>query len=179
MAKLSLESMLQCARRRAITGAGALAFAFAALAAGAGAPLAPAQALPRLGEAGGELSLASLRGRVVYVDFWASWCAPCRQSMPYLDGLHRRLGERGLTVVGINKDEVPADAQRFLRRVPVSFPLLADPGDGAARAFGVTSMPGGFLVDRAGRVRFRHGSLAGESASALEAQIDALLLERP
>jgi thiol-disulfide isomerase/thioredoxin len=66
------------------------------------------------------------RGVVLYVDFWASWCVPCRQSMPALDALYRKHGPAGFAVVGVNKDVSAEDAKRFVQRVPVTFPLVAD-----------------------------------------------------
>jgi thiol-disulfide isomerase/thioredoxin len=121
------------------------------------------------------VSLAALRGRVVYVDFWASWCVPCRQSMPVLDGLARRFGPRGFTVIGVNKDASVAEAERFLRRVPVDFPLVGDADDAIARSFGVKAMPSGYLVDRAGVVRRVHRGFNAETAAALEREIEGLL----
>jgi thiol-disulfide isomerase/thioredoxin len=115
----------------------------------------------------------------VYVDFWASWCVPCRQSLPALDELHRRLAGHGLTVLGVNKDMSLADAERFLRRVPVGFTLLADPADVMARAFGVKAMPSGYLIDRKGVVRQVHRGFTSESGAELARQVEALLQEKP
>ena len=117
-----------------------------AVAVEAGQP-APAMDAPRLGEPG-NLTLQSLRGKVVYVDFWASWCVPCRLSMPTLDGLHKRHADRGFAVVGVNKDATLGDAQRFRKRVPVSFLLARDDKDTVAKAFDVKAMPSGYLIDR-------------------------------
>jgi thiol-disulfide isomerase/thioredoxin len=125
------------------------------------------------------VSLERLRGRVVYVDFWASWCVPCRNSMPALDALARRHGERGFTVVGVNKDASAADAERFLRRVPVGFSLVSDADDAIAGAFGVRAMPSGYLIDRRGVVRRVHRGFTAETAVALEREIAELLEERP
>lgn len=126
---------------------------------------------------GRDVRLGSLRGRVVYVDFWASWCVPCRQSMPLLDELYRRFEPRGLTVIGVNKDVAVADAQRFLRRVPVSFPLAEDREDRLARAFSVKAMPSGYLVDRKGVVRHVHRGFTAESGALLASEIESLLRE--
>lgn len=138
---------------------------------------APAWSAPRLGQPQQSVSLQSLKGRVVYVDFWASWCVPCRLSMPTLDALHRKHGARGLSVVGINKDSTLADAQRFLKRVPVGFDLAQDEGDAAARAFDVKAMPSGYLIDRKGVVRKVHRGFTAETAAALEREIEELLRE--
>src|SRR5205085_3640678 len=103
------------------------------LAVEAGMP-APAMSLAPL-EQGAPVSMPGLKGSVVYVDFWASWCVPCRLSMPALDALYQRNKSRGFTVVGVNKDASVADARRFLAKVPVTFPLAQDPADVVARGF--------------------------------------------
>lgn len=143
-----------------------------------GAPL-PALAAPSLDNPQREVALAATRGNVVYVDFWASWCGPCRQSMPLLDEFQKRFGARGFRVIGVNKDVSRADAQRFLRSVPVGFTLLQDTGDALARAFDVKAMPSGYLADRHGVVRYVHRGFNGESEAALEREITALLEEKP
>ncbi len=154
----------------------ALAFSPCALALEAGAG-APALAIPRLEDPVQAISLASLRGRVVYVDFWASWCVPCRVSMPALDGLYRRNQARGFSVVGVSKDVSAAEAKRFLAKVAVTFPLAIDADDAAARAFDVKAMPSGYLIDRKGVVRHVHRGYNDESAAALEREIETLLKE--
>jgi peroxiredoxin len=142
----------------------------------AGAPVPPLT-MPRLEEPAQSISLADLRGSVVYVDFWASWCVPCRLSMPALDSLYRRHRDRGFAVVGINKDVAPADAERFLKRVSVTFALALDSHDAAARAFDVKAMPSGYLIDRKGIVREVHRGFVPETAAVLEREIEALLKE--
>ena len=161
---------------RRILAALAFALSGAAAAVDVGAP-APDLAIQSLGDPAKSLKLASLRGSVVYVDFWASWCVPCRLSMPALDTLFRRNRERGFTVVGVNKDVSALDARRFLERVPVTFPLVADTQDAAARAFDVKAMPSGYLIDRKGIVRNVHRGFPPETATALEREIEDLLKE--
>jgi thiol-disulfide isomerase/thioredoxin len=139
---------------------------------------APALSVPRLGEPQRQVSLPSLRGQVVYVDFWASWCVPCRLSMPALDALHRKHASRGFTVVGVNKDTALADAQRFLKRVPVGFVLAQDEKDALAKAFDVKAMPSGYLIDRRGVVRRVHRGFTAETAAELELEV-AQLLDEP
>lgn len=138
---------------------------------------APSLSLATLAEGGAPVTMAGLRGSVVYVDFWASWCVPCRLSMPALDEIYRRNRARGFAVVGVNKDAAPADAQRFLARVPVSFSLVRDPSDAAAKGFDVKAMPSGYLVDRKGVVRQVHRGFTAETRAALEKEIDSLLKE--
>ncbi|MEP7069519.1 MAG: TlpA disulfide reductase family protein [Usitatibacter sp.] len=154
----------------------ALALSPCALALEAGAP-APDLAIPRLEEPAQALALASLRGNVVYVDFWASWCVPCRLSMPALEALYKQNRARGFAVVGINKDVSAADAKRFLAKVPVTFTLVSDGGDAAARAFDVKAMPSGYLVDRKGVVRKVHRGFTAETAESLAREIEVLLKE--
>jgi peroxiredoxin len=141
-----------------------------------GAPL-PDLAMARLGDPAASISMRSLKGQVVYVDFWASWCVPCRLSMPALDALFRENRARGFTVVGINKDVSADDASRFVQRVRVTFPLVQDAGDAAARAFDVKAMPSGYLVDRRGVVRKVHRGFTAESGAELAKEIEMLLKE--
>ncbi|MGZ5112538.1 MAG: TlpA family protein disulfide reductase [Usitatibacter sp.] len=138
---------------------------------------APALSAPRLDQPNADVNLGALKGQVVYVDFWASWCVPCRLSMPALDSLYRKNVARGFAVVGINKDVSAADAQRFLQRVPVSFPLAMDAQDGAARAFDVKAMPSGYLIDRRGIIRRVHRGFTAETGASLDREIDELLKE--
>jgi len=148
--------------------------AAAALAVAPGGP-APDVSAPQLLDPARSLELKSLRGNVIYVDFWASWCVPCRQSMPALDGLYRKYREQGLRVVGVNKDVAGADVERFLTRVKVTFPLVADKDDAVAKAFDVQAMPSGYLVDRKGVVRYVHRGFTAETTGELTHEIEMLL----
>lgn len=123
------------------------------------------------------VALASLQGKVVYLDFWASWCVPCRLSMPTLDGLYRKHRDAGFEVVGVNKDVSNADAQRFLKRVSVTFTLADDSKDAAAKAFNVKAMPSGYLIDRKGVVRQVHRGFTEDTAAELTRQIESLIKE--
>lgn len=161
--------------RAALALAALLAFTPAhALEPGAGVP---AVSVPPLGGSAAAIELPALRGKVVYVDFWASWCVPCRLSMPRLDALHRKHAARGFTVIGVNKDAALADAERFLKRVPVGFLLVQDANDELAKAFAVKAMPSGYLIDRRGVVRHVHRGFTSETAAALEREIEQLLAE--
>ena len=153
-----------------------LALSNPAAALDAGMP-APALAMVSLAEGGKTITLAEFKGQVVYVDFWASWCVPCRLSMPALEDLYRRNKSRGFAVVGVNKDATAAEARRFLAKVPVSFPLVLDSADAAARGFDVNAMPSGYLVDRKGVVRHVHRGFTVETGAALEREIESLLKE--
>jgi cytochrome c biogenesis protein CcmG, thiol:disulfide interchange protein DsbE len=120
---------------------------------------------------------AAQSGRVVYVDFWASWCVPCRKSMPALEALYRKHGAAGFAVVGVNKDVNDDDSRRFLERVPVTFTLVKDADDRIARSFRVKAMPSGYLVDRRGIVRRVHRGFTDATAAELDEEIQSLLRE--
>lgn len=161
---------------RRFAAALAIVWSHSAFAVEAGGPV-PDVSVPRLGEPAQSLAISSLRGSVVYVDFWASWCVPCRLSMPALDALYREHRAHGFAVVGINKDVSSEDARKFLKKVPVSFPLVTDAHDAAARAFDVKAMPSGYLVDRKGVVRKVHRGFTAETGTALREEIEGLLKE--
>jgi peroxiredoxin len=112
---------------------------------------APSLRLPAL--AGGELDLATLRGRLVVLNFWATWCPPCVQEMPSLERLHRALGDEGLAVVTVSVDEDEAALRRFAQKHGLTFPILRDPGGSAAGAFRTTGYPETFELDTQGIVR--------------------------
>jgi len=137
---------------------------------------APEVRLPRI-PGGEELSLSSLRGKVVYLDFWASWCGPCRISFPQFEQLRSELGPQGFEVYAINVDEVEADARHFLAEVPVSYPVVRDGGGATPRAYGVLGMPTGYLIDREGVVRQIHQGFKRSDGAKLRTEIVELLGE--
>ena len=112
---------------------------------------APALELPRLG-APGKASLADFRGRIVVLNYWASWCEPCRAESPLLERWHRRLSRRGATVVGVNVHDVTADARRFIDEFALSYPMLRDADGRTQRRFGVVAYPETVVIDRRGRI---------------------------
>lgn len=113
----------------------------------------PDVSLPALAADAATIRLADYRGRVVYLDFWSSWCAPCRRSMPQLDALRQAHPREDFEVIGVNVDPEAADARRFLDRTPVSYPLARDPAARVAAAFGVEVLPALVVIDRNGVVR--------------------------
>lgn len=119
--------------------------------------------------------LSDLRGQLVYVDFWASWCGPCRHSFPWLSDMQRRYAERGLQVLGINLDADRHDAERFLARHPAGFALVFDSRAESARRMGVKAMPSSVLVGPAGQVLHVHPGFRLDDRAALEALIVAAL----
>lgn len=128
---------------------------------------------------GPPVDLRTYQGKVLYVDFWASWCVPCRTSMPALEAMYRKYRDRGFVVVGVNKDDRWTDAERFLQKYPASFPLASDADENVVRGFAVAAMPSGYLVDRKGIVRGVHVGFTAETAHALDREIDELLKASP
>ena len=137
---------------------------------------APPVALPLL-SGDGELALAALRGKVVYLDFWASWCGPCRVSFPVLEQLRSELGPRGFEVYAIGVDENVADARAFLQEIPVSYPVVHDGSGATPAAWGILGMPTGYLIDRDGVVREVHQGFRKSDAAGLRAAVSKLLGE--
>ncbi len=100
----------------------------------------------------GKIALDSLRGRVVYLDFWASWCDPCRQSFPWMDGLQKRFADQGLTVIAMNLDRKHEKAADFLAKHPHSFKIAFDPNGNVAEKYDVKAMPNSYLINREGNI---------------------------
>jgi thiol-disulfide isomerase/thioredoxin len=142
---------------------------------GASSALAPSFALPS--RSGDTVSLGQLKGKVVMLNFWASWCGPCRQEMPLLDQMHKRYSALGFTLVGVNVDANSKDAENWLSKTPVSFPVLFDRDSKVSAMYDVKAMPSSVFIDRKGNVRYLHrGYKAGDEGEYLN-QIRALLKE--
>ena len=124
-------------------------------------------------------SLQALKGEVLYVDFWASWCPPCIQSFPFLSGLQQDYGPQGLRVVGVNLDEKVADAEKFLSDYPAGFTVVADRSKQCAKDFDVIAMPSSYLIDREGIVRYIHRGFRPGETKELRLIVEQLLDYRP
>jgi cytochrome c biogenesis protein CcmG, thiol:disulfide interchange protein DsbE len=142
-------------RRVALAGLAALIFA----------PVLPAA----VGEAG--IDLAAYRGKVVYLDFWASWCVPCRQSFPWMNAMQREYGKDGFVVVAVNMDQVRTDADAFLKKYPAEFTVHFDPAGRLAQTFKVRGMPTSALLDRSGKTLFVHEGFRSRDPAGLESSI--------
>jgi len=114
---------------------------------------------------GDNLRLAEQRGDVIMLNFWASWCGPCRQEMPLLNELNDHYAAAGFKVWGINVDAERADAEKLLAKIPVDFPVLFDSAGDVSKLYGVDAMPSSVFIDRDGKVRQVHrGYRAGDEA---------------
>ena len=140
------------------------------------APTRPAPDCP-FHLAGHDSSLRQLAGKVVYVDFWASWCVSCIASFPFMERMRRELGPRGLEVIGVNMDQKPADAARFLARHSVSFPIANGANDACAKKFGVNAMPSTYIVDRRGNIRAVHSGFRPDEGAGLRGLVEKILTE--
>jgi cytochrome c biogenesis protein CcmG, thiol:disulfide interchange protein DsbE len=136
---------------------------------------APDFSLPSIHAHADPVHLAAYRGKVVYLDFWSAWCAPCRRSMPELNALRNQLPRDGFEVISVNIDAVVADARRFLEQVPVAHPVAVDAARQASARYGVVTVPAGILIDRTGTVREVFTGAAAEDIARLRARVAPLI----
>ena len=117
-----------------------------------------------------------LKGKIVMVDFWASWCEPCRESFPAMNELQTRYGSQGLVVIGVNVDEKKTDMEVFLKKNAATFTVVRDAAQKLVDKVGIATMPSSFLIDREGKVRFMHSGYRGEETKKKYAEeIESLL----
>lgn len=148
--------------------------------AGAVTPGTPAPGIEAKSLRGPErIRLQDFHGKVVYLDFWASWCAPCRLSLPWMETLRQDFAPAGFEVLAVNVDEDPADGARFLMRFALTYPVLEDPLGAVAAAYDVKEMPSSYLIDRKGVVRMVHAGFNSRDATRLREAVAALVGERP
>lgn len=117
-------------------------------------------------------------GKVMYVDFWASWCGPCAKSFPFMNELHQQLKDQGLQIVGVNLDENVDDAKDFLNKYPASFTVMVDSSKKCAKDFGVQAMPSSYIINRKGIVQHVHLGFRPGEAKELRALVEKLLAEK-
>jgi len=162
-------------RRSALRALAAAALASAAGSAGAAPAGAPDFTLPLA--TGGNLRLLEQRGKVVMLNFWASWCGPCQREMPHLEHLYERYRAAGFLLLGINVDEDPRKADAVRNALGIRFPVLLDAANQVSRAYGLSAMPSSVLVDRDGRLRERYAGYHDGTEELYERRVRALLKE--
>lgn len=121
------------------------------------------------------LQLAAYKGKVVYLDFWASWCVPCRETFPFMNQLREKFASAGLEIVAVNIDTKRPDADKFLAQIPAEFTVLFDPKRGVAKAYALKGLPTTFLIDRDGNLISTHLGFQKDRAGELEAHITKAL----
>ena len=126
---------------------------------------------------GKNIKLSELRGNVVLINFWASWCAPCRQEMPLLNKIHNKYAPLGFTVLGVNVEEQVANARGFIRDFPVDFPILLDSSNQVSKLYKVIAMPTTVVVDRDGNMRFLHQGYQPGDEKEYRKMVKALVRE--
>jgi thiol-disulfide isomerase/thioredoxin len=159
--------------------------AAAALAALLGGPVlavstgdvAPAFKLAKL-DGSGDLKLGDLRGKVVFVDFWASWCAPCQKSMPLFDAMAKEFPADRFQLIGVNVDKDVGAAKKALAKRPVSYTIVSDPTGTLPGRYGVETMPMAYLIDGDGAVRYVHKGFRDGDIEKLREHIQKLLAEK-
>ena len=156
----------------ALTAVATLSAAAATLQTGAAAP-----AFQLNSNTGKALALADFRGQIVLLNFWASWCGPCRQEMPILEQLNRQYHAKGVTLLGINVEPDSAAAVSWLKATPVTFPILFDTDSKVSNLYEVAGMPNTVIIDRKGQVRYIHRGYSAGAENDYLNQIRALIRE--
>ncbi|MCC8997431.1 MAG: TlpA family protein disulfide reductase [Nitrosomonas sp.] len=123
--------------------------------------------------------LGELKGKVIYIDFWASWCPPCVKSFPFMNQLNNELKDQGLHVIGVNLDEKVSDAEKFLERYPAQFSVVADPSKQCAKELQVMAMPTSVIIDKNGKIRHIHKGFRPDESEKLRSLVTELLQEAP
>ena len=118
----------------------------------------------------------SAKAKVVFVDFWASWCSPCVESFPVLNELHKKYSDRGLVIIGVNLDETRSDMDHFLKQNPASFGVVRDASEAVVKKLHLRTFPSSFVLDGEGNVRFLHSGFHGDKTKQQYIQeIESLL----
>lgn len=126
---------------------------------------------------GDNVKLSEQRGNVVMINFWASWCGPCRQEMPLLNDMYLRYRDLGFTLLGVNVEEDSTDAKKMVTELKVAFPVLFDTQNAVSKLYNVEAMPSTILVDRDGNMRFLHRGYLPGYEEDYEKQIRELMRE--
>ncbi len=152
-----------------------LSLACSVLSLSAGEPAKVGQSLPKLASLLPGATLPNMSGKVVLVDFWASWCGPCKQSFPSLNRLHEKYGPKGLVIIGIGVDDEASKYQAFSGKMGAKFALAHDSTHQVANFFNPPSMPTSYMVDRKGTIRYIHTGFHGTTEAEYTTEIEALL----
>jgi peroxiredoxin len=157
----------------ALAALAALALALPALA----DPSGPAPPFTLAAKGGADVSLSQFKGQVVMLNFWASWCGPCRQEMPLLESIYKKYNKLGFTMIGVNVEPDSNAADQWLKETPVSFPILYDRDSKVSKLYDVEGMPSTVIIDRSGKLRKLHrGYKPGDENEYLDS-IRALIRE--
>jgi thiol-disulfide isomerase/thioredoxin len=122
-----------------------------------------------------DLKIENYRGKVVYIDFWASWCAPCKESFPWLNEVQKKYQAQGLVVIGVNVDREKAKADEFLKTTPAQFPIVYNPDGSMPKKFGVQGMPYAVIIDKTGKTIHTHIGFRGDKTKEYEHIIEGAL----
>ena len=128
-------------------------------------------------KSGETVALSDLKGEVVMINFWATWCGPCRKEMPHLEALHQRYKDLGFTLLGVDVEDDERGALKYLEETPVSFEILFDPGNRVSEMYDVVAMPSTVMVDREGNMRYIHHGYQSGYENEYQSQIRELLRE--
>lgn len=161
--------------RRSIRTLATLALGATALAFAMGSTAAPAPAFTLPTTAGANVSLSDHKGKIVYVDFWASWCGPCRQSFPWMNEMLGKYQAQGFEIIAVNLDAARADADDFLAANSASFTVALDPQATMPPQYGVKGMPTSYLIDGSGEIILQHTGFNDSHKADLEAAIQKAL----
>ena len=131
----------------------------------------PAPSIELPAELSGTVSLAQLKGKVIYLDFWASWCGPCRQSFPWMNEMQSKYAPKGLVIVAVNVDANTVDAKKFLGEIPAKFEIAFDAKGLTPKIFGIKGMPTSYLIDRTGKVLSVHTGFNPSKKTEIESAL--------
>ncbi len=142
--------------------------------------VAPEFSIPgKLKDAKNTIKLSDYRGKLVYLDFWASWCGPCKKSFPWMNAMQEKFGAQGLSIIAINLDTKSDDSEIFLSKIPANFLIGFDSQGVLAKQYQVKAMPSSILIDRDGKILALHKGFNEASAKKTEQQISEQLLKKP
>ena len=150
---------------------------FAHVTSGATTGKSPAADFTLKSNSGKNIKLSELRGQVVMINFWASWCGPCRQEMPLLDQLYKKYQPMGFTLLGVNVEDNPNEATKWLKGKEVGFPILFDSESKVSELYNVSAMPTTLIIDRDGNMRYYHRGYVSDTEDEYQQQIRELLKE--